>query len=166
MLRFGLRLFVREPDETALDPDGTIVIEDHERTAARDVVAVVRLPLGFQPLDLGLKFAEPCIHFIGKFVGRLVLFGEPVEFRLYHLKGCLILRRKLDRMRVGAAHAMSVREIEMGSLRSQRRVSGHFHQPIASTSVPGSHRSRFAQPIATKVGTTHARSVVRLSEHP
>ena len=114
MLRFWLRLFVRGPDETAFDSDSTVVIEDHERAAARDVVGIVRLPLGFQPLDLGLKFAELGIHIFRKFIRRLVLFGEAVEFRLYRCKSGLIFRRKLDRMRIGPPHAVGMREIEMG----------------------------------------------------
>src|SRR6266702_4539391 len=98
LLCFRLSLFVRGPDETAFDPDGTVVIEDHESTAARNLVRIIGLPLGFQPLDFGLKLAEPGIHFIRKFVGRLVLFGEAVEFGLYPCKSVLIFRRKLDRM--------------------------------------------------------------------
>ena len=38
LLRFGLRFFVRGPNKTAFDPDGAIVIEDHESTAARKVL--------------------------------------------------------------------------------------------------------------------------------
>jgi hypothetical protein len=93
-----LRLFVRGPDETPFDPHGPVVIEDHERAAARDVLGVVGLPLRFQPFDLGLKFTEPYVHIIGKFIGGLVLFGEAVELGLCRLKGRVVFRRKLDRM--------------------------------------------------------------------
>lgn len=42
-----MRLFVSGPDETAFDPDGPVVIEDHERAAARDVVGIVGAPVVF-----------------------------------------------------------------------------------------------------------------------
>ena len=45
------------------------MVEDHESAAARDVVRVIGLPLGFQPLDLGFQFAEPRIHVVRKFFG-------------------------------------------------------------------------------------------------
>jgi hypothetical protein len=44
--------------------------------------------------------------------------------------------------------------------------SRHLHQPIASMRRPGNQRSRFAQPIATNVGTAQATSMVRTSVQP
>ena len=44
--------------------DGAIMVEDDESAAARDVVRVIGLPLRLQPLDFGLKFAEPRIHVV------------------------------------------------------------------------------------------------------
>jgi hypothetical protein len=51
---------------------------------------------------------------VGKLIGRLVPFGQLVDFAPSCLKGHLIFRRKLHRMRVGPPHSMRVREIEMG----------------------------------------------------
>ena len=66
----GSRLLVLGPDEAALDPHRAVMVEDDESPAARDVGGVVGLPLGFQPLDLGLKLAETRIDIVGKFLGR------------------------------------------------------------------------------------------------
>ena len=62
--------------ELALDPNGAVVIEDHESATPRDVVRIIGPPLRFQPLDFGLQLAEPRIHVISQFLGRLMLFGH------------------------------------------------------------------------------------------
>ena len=62
VLGFGLGLFVLGSDEAAFDPHGAVMVEDDESAAACDVVGVIGLPLGLQPLDLGFKLAEPRIH--------------------------------------------------------------------------------------------------------
>ena len=90
------------------------MVEDHESAAARDVVRVIGLPLGFQPLDLGFQFAEPRIHVVRKFFGPLVLLGQAVELGLRSIKGGLIFRRKLHWMGVRPAQTMGVRKVEMG----------------------------------------------------
>lgn len=89
------------------------MIEDHEGTAARDIVGVVRLPFGFQTFDFGLKLTEPGVHIVRKLLGRPVLLGQTVEFNLHRFKGGPIFRQELDRMRVGPAHAVGMWEIEM-----------------------------------------------------
>lgn len=89
------------------------MIEDHERATTRDVIRIVGLPLRFQPLDFGLKFAEPRIHVVSKFFGPLMLFRQPVECRLHRCKSGLIFRRKLNLMRVGRPHAVRMREIKL-----------------------------------------------------
>jgi hypothetical protein len=89
------------------------MIEDHESTAARDVIRIIGQPLRFQPLDLSLKLAKPRVHMVGKLIGRLVPFGQLVDFAPRGLKDRLIFGRKLHRMRVGAPHSVRVREIEM-----------------------------------------------------
>lgn len=87
---FGLGLLVLRADETPLDPHRAIVIEDHERAAARDVGGIVGLPFRLQPLDFGLQLAEPRVHLVRQFLGRLVLLGQPVELGLNRLKRGLI----------------------------------------------------------------------------
>jgi hypothetical protein len=57
LLGLGPGLFVLRPDEAALDPDHAVMIEDHEGPAARDVIRIIGVPLGFQPIDLSLKLA-------------------------------------------------------------------------------------------------------------
>ena len=51
MLGLGLWLFVPGPDEPALDPDHAVMIEDHESPAARDVIRIIGVSFGFQPLN-------------------------------------------------------------------------------------------------------------------
>jgi hypothetical protein len=74
---FGLRLglFVLGPDEGAFDPHRAVMIEDHESATRRDIVGIIGVPFGFQPLDVSLKLAKSSIHMIRKFIGRLVPFG-------------------------------------------------------------------------------------------
>lgn len=79
----------------------------------RDVVGIIGLPLRLQPLDFRLKLAKASVHVVSKFIGRLMLFGQPVECRLRRFQSGLIVRRKLDRLRIGSPHAMRVREIKM-----------------------------------------------------
>jgi NADP-dependent 3-hydroxy acid dehydrogenase YdfG len=110
----GLGLFVPGPDEAALDPDHAVMIEDHESPARRDVIRIIGPPLRFKPLDLSLKLVKPRVHMVGKLIGSLVPFGQLVDFALCCLKGRLIFRRKLHRMRVGPPHPVRVRKIEMG----------------------------------------------------
>jgi hypothetical protein len=43
--------------EATLNPHRGIMIEDDECPAARDVIRIVGVPLGFQPIGLGLKLA-------------------------------------------------------------------------------------------------------------
>lgn len=90
------------------------MIEDHEGATTRDVVRIIGLPLRFQPLDFGLKLAEPRIHIVGEFLGRLMLLRQPIECRLCRYKRGLIFRRKINRMRVGSPHAVRLRKIKMG----------------------------------------------------
>jgi len=92
------------------------MIESHESPAARDVIRIIGLSLGFQPLGYSLKLAKPRVHMVRKFTGRLIPFGQLVNFAPRCLKGSLILNRKLNRMRVGPPHAVRVREIEMDHL--------------------------------------------------
>ena len=66
---FGLGFLVLGPDKAALDPHGAIMVEDDESPAARDVGGIIGLPLGLQPLDLGLKLAETRIDFVRQFLG-------------------------------------------------------------------------------------------------
>src|SRR5260370_21433567 len=80
MLGLGLGFFVLGPDEAALDPDHAVMIEDHESSAARDVIRIIGLPLGFQPLGYSLKLEQPRVHMVGKFIGRLIPFGQLVDF--------------------------------------------------------------------------------------
>src|SRR6185437_16659558 len=62
LLDFGLGLLICRADESALDPNGAIVIEDHESATACNVVRIIGLTLRSQPLDFGLKLAELCIY--------------------------------------------------------------------------------------------------------
>src|ERR1700704_6345174 len=90
------------------------MVEDDESAAPGDVIRVIGLSLGFQSLDLSLKFAKPRVHIVRKFLGRLVLLGQAVEFGLRSIKGGLIFRRKLHRMGIRPAQTMGVRKVEMG----------------------------------------------------
>jgi hypothetical protein len=49
------------------------VIEDHESAASRDILSIIGGTPYFQPLDLGLKLAEPGVYVVWEFVSRLVL---------------------------------------------------------------------------------------------
>ena len=89
------------------------MIEDHENTAARDVIRIIGVSFGFQPLDVSLKLAKPDVHMVGNLIGRLIPFGQLVDFAPRGPKGSLILHRKLHRVRVGPTHSMRVWEIEM-----------------------------------------------------
>lgn len=109
----GPGLFVPGPDEAALNPDHAVMIEDHESPAACDVIRIIGLPLRFEPLDVSLKLAEPRVYMVRKFISRLQPFAETVDFALCCLKGPLIFRRKLHRVRVGPPHSVRVREVEM-----------------------------------------------------
>src|SRR5258708_5252125 len=57
-MRFRLRLLVLGSYKTALDANGTVMIEDNKGPATRDVSGVVGLTFRLKPLDLGLKLAE------------------------------------------------------------------------------------------------------------
>ena len=54
---------------------------------------------------------------VRKLIGRLIPFGQLVDFALRCLKHSLILIRKLNRVRVGPPHSVRVREIAVGSHR-------------------------------------------------
>ena len=123
--------------------------EDHESPAARDVIGIIDLPLRFQPLDVSLKLAKSRVHMVGKFIGRLQPFAETVDFALCCLKGCLIFRRKFHRMRVGAPHAMRVREIKMDfgpfpalGLAQRIPLRGQALLPPAGQAAPRPRNSR------------------------
>src|SRR5216684_8844487 len=66
---FWLRLLVLGSYKAALDPDHAVMIENHESPAARDVIRIIGLTLGFQPLGYSLKLAQPRVHMVWKFVG-------------------------------------------------------------------------------------------------
>src|SRR5215216_3565123 len=75
----GSGLFVPRTDKPAFDPDRAVMIENDERTTARNVVGIVSLTPSLQPPDFGFKLAETRIHIIGKFLSRPILFSEAVE---------------------------------------------------------------------------------------
>src|SRR5216684_5915372 len=110
---FWLRLLVLGSYKAALDPDHAVMVENQENPAARDVIRIIGLTLGFQPLGYSLKLAQSRVHMVRKFIGRLIPFGQLVDFAPRCLKDSLILIRKLNRMRVGPPHSVRVRKIEM-----------------------------------------------------
>lgn len=129
-----LRIGASRPrtDEAAFDTHGAIVIKDNESAAARDIVGIVGGPPCLQPLDFGLKLAEPGVYVVGKFIGRLMLFGQVVEFRVGGGKARLIFRRQHHRVWVRPAHAVGVRK--------SRWASVHF-QPSDARSASASRPS-------------------------
>jgi hypothetical protein len=50
---------------------------------------------------------------VRKLIGRLIPFGQLIDFALRCLKDSLILIRKVNPMRAGPPHSVRVREIEM-----------------------------------------------------
>ena len=149
------------------------MIEDHEGTAARDVIRIIGVSFGFQPLDFSLKFAEPRVHMVGKFIGRLIPFGQLVDFRPRGLKGRLILHRKLHRLRVGPPHSMRVRKLEMGfrpspALRLPQRV-GFAAELCCHQQIKQHHILEIAAAIlgeeVTQDRATRLRIGLRTNEH-
>ncbi len=60
MLGFRLRFLVAWTNEATFDPQRAVMVEDHERAAASEIVRIIGLPPGLQPLDVGFEFAETC----------------------------------------------------------------------------------------------------------
>src|SRR5258707_15516049 len=57
LLDFGLGFCVLGPAEAAFDPHRAVMIEDYESATPRDIVGIIGVPFGFQPLDVSLKLA-------------------------------------------------------------------------------------------------------------
>jgi hypothetical protein len=53
--RIRAGLFVLGADEATFDPHLAIMIEDHEGTSTHDVIEIIGLPLGLQPVVISLK---------------------------------------------------------------------------------------------------------------
>lgn len=53
--RIRAGLFVLGADEATFDPHLAIMIEDHEGTAAHDVIGIIGAPLALEPVDINLK---------------------------------------------------------------------------------------------------------------
>ena len=87
--------------------------EHDEHPAARDVVGVVGMALGVDPLDLGFKLGETRVHIGGQFLGASRLLRQAIKFVLRSIKGGFVFLRKLHRLRIGAAHAVAVRIVDM-----------------------------------------------------